>query len=153
MKKDLSQDLDVVIDAGGKTVTSSAAINGQIIDLIDYNDVMVHAEAGLTAGKIDIKIETASDPAFTENVTELSEDAIKPVVDGDKLVRENKKEAIALYFVSEADKKLSSTFGIIKDVVDYRYIRVTYTPNGSAAAAKGLNSVVVLNRTYSPAYK
>ena len=153
MKKDLSQDLDVVIDAGGKTVTASTPINGQIIDLMEYNDIMVHAEAGLTAGKIDIKIETASDPAFTENVTELSEDAIKPVVDGDKLVRENKKEAIALYFVSEADKKLSTTFGIIKDVVDHRYIRVTYTPNGSAAASKGLNSVVVLNRTYSPAYK
>lgn len=99
MKKDLSQDLDVVIDAGGKTVTASTAIKGQIIDLMNYNDVMVHAEAGLTAGKIDIKIETASDSAFTENVTELSEDAIKPVVDGDKLIRENKKEAIALYFV------------------------------------------------------
>lgn len=153
MKKDLSQDLDVVIDAGGKTVTASTPINGQIIDLMEYNDIMVHAEAGLTAGKIDIKIETASDSAFTENVTELSEDAIKPVVDGDKLIRENKKEAIALYFTSGADKKLSSTFGIIKDVADYRYIRVTYTPNASAAAANGLNSVVILNRTYSPTYK
>lgn len=151
MKRDLSQETKIIIDKAGKAVTASDNIEGKVIDLMQYNDVMVHAEAILTAGRVDMKIETSPEEDFSKDVEEIKEEAIKTIVDGDKLIREDKKKKIGLYFTSTSDKKLVSDFGIIKDVVTYRYMRITYVPNASASVATtGLSSVVILNKEYAP---
>lgn len=151
MRNDLSTQIEVKFDQIKTTVTASSNITGNVIDLCDYNDIMVKMASALTAGKIAVKIETADDANFTKNVAEVTEDAIKSVVEkGGVVIRDNKKDAIALQFTSSDDKKLTSVFGIARDELAGRYLRITYMPNASAAVETGLNSVIVLNKIDLP---
>lgn len=135
---DLSQEVDVILDKTKESVTASTNIVGSVIDLKDYDDIMIFTStANLTAGKISFKIEGSNDDSFT-TYEELPANAIKSVGD------------IDLYYTSSSDSKLKTSFGIIKSVPDYRYIRVTYVPDASAAAGvAGLTSVIVLKRGYA----
>lgn len=150
MKRDLSQETLVIIDKVNETVTASSDITGNVIDLFGKNDIMVYVEATLTAGKIDMLIETADDTGFSINKQEVPVEAIKVFDDKEINKGKTKKELIALTFAEDESKKLKSTFGLGKDILEGRYLRITYKPDGSAAASSKLNSVYVLGKTLCP---
>ncbi len=149
MKKDLSQELDVIIDVAGKSVTASTDIAGKVIKTTDYNDIMVCMEADITAGKIGVKVETASNADFDTNVVDITDKVIKPIIKDGEIHRENEAELAALYFTSGTDKKEKSIFGIYKELCD-EYIKITYQPDGSAAVTTALNAVVVMDKKVAP---
>lgn len=137
MKRDLSQEIDIKILKKSQAVSASTAIATEVVDIMDYSDIAVYMSADITAGNIAIKVECASNKDFDADVEDITDKAVKQIVNG--------KEATI------NKDRTSAVIGIAKELTERRFIKVSFIPDAQAAVTTGLDAVMVLDRRYAPA--